>query len=95
MTLTQNKTSPGCSARLNDGLRSERQADVGREVQRRGAAAFQGLAEYADENEQQQDGSAGPAGDVRAAVLHLVWQGVFRADQSVPLSAATRLERAA
>jgi hypothetical protein len=36
-----------------------------------------------------------PAGDVRATVLHLEWQGVFRADLSVPLSAATRLERAA
>ena len=36
-----------------------------------------------------------PAGDVRAAVLHLVWRGVFRADLSVPLSAATWLERAA
>jgi len=36
-----------------------------------------------------------PAGAVRAAVLHLVWRGVFRADLSVPLSASTRLERAA
>jgi hypothetical protein len=37
----------------------------------------------------------GRAGEARAAVLHLVWRGVFRADLSVPLSAATRLERAA
>ena len=37
----------------------------------------------------------GRAGEVRAAVLHLVWRGVFRADLSVPLSAATVLERAA
>jgi hypothetical protein len=35
------------------------------------------------------------AGDVRAAVLHLLWRGVFRADLMVPLSSATRLERAA
>jgi hypothetical protein len=34
-------------------------------------------------------------GDVRAAVLHLVWRGVFRTDLLVPLSSATRLERAA
>jgi hypothetical protein len=37
----------------------------------------------------------GRAGEVRAAVLHLVWRGVFRADLSVPLSAGTVLERAA
>jgi len=37
----------------------------------------------------------GRAGEARAAVLHLVWRGVFRADLLVPLSAATRLERAA
>jgi hypothetical protein len=37
----------------------------------------------------------GRAGDARAAVLHLVWRGVFRTDLLVPLSAATRLERAA
>jgi len=37
----------------------------------------------------------GRGGDARAAVLHLVWRGVFRADLSAPLSAATRLERAA
>jgi hypothetical protein len=37
----------------------------------------------------------GRAGEVRAAVLHLVWRGVFRADLSVPLSAGTMLERAA
>jgi hypothetical protein len=37
----------------------------------------------------------GQAGDVRAAVLHLVWRGVFRADLSVPLSAVTRLDRVA
>lgn len=37
----------------------------------------------------------GRAGEVRAAVLHLVWRGVFRADLSVPLSADTMLERAA
>jgi len=37
----------------------------------------------------------GRAGATRAAVLHLVWRGMFRADLSVPLSAATRLERAA
>lgn len=37
----------------------------------------------------------GRAGDARAAVLHLVWRGVLRADLSVPLSAATWLERAA
>jgi hypothetical protein len=37
----------------------------------------------------------GRAGEARAAVLHLVWRGVFRADLSVPLSAATTLERAA
>jgi len=35
------------------------------------------------------------AGEARAAVLHLVWRGVFRADLSVPLWAGTRLERAA
>jgi hypothetical protein len=35
------------------------------------------------------------AGDVRAVVLHLLWRGVFRADLMVPLSSATRLERAA
>jgi hypothetical protein len=35
------------------------------------------------------------AGDARAAVLHLVWRGVFRTDLLVPLSSATRLERAA
>lgn len=35
------------------------------------------------------------AGDARAAVLHLLWRGVFRADLMVPLSSATRLERAA
>jgi hypothetical protein len=40
-------------------------------------------------------GWPGRAGEARAAVLHLVWQGVFRADLSVPLSAATTLERAA
>lgn len=34
-------------------------------------------------------------GDVRAAVLHVVWRGVFRTDLLVPLSSATRLERAA
>jgi hypothetical protein len=37
----------------------------------------------------------GREGDARAAVLHLVWRGTLRADLSVPLSAATRLERAA
>ncbi len=37
----------------------------------------------------------GRAGEARAAVLHLVWRGVFRTDLLVPLSAATRLERAA
>jgi hypothetical protein len=37
----------------------------------------------------------GRAGEARAARLHLVWRGVFRADLSVPLSAATMLERAA
>jgi hypothetical protein len=37
----------------------------------------------------------GRAGEVRAALLHLVWRGAFRADLSVPLSAATVLERAA
>jgi hypothetical protein len=36
----------------------------------------------------------GRAGEVRAAVLHLVWRGMFRADLSVPLSAGTMLERA-
>jgi hypothetical protein len=35
------------------------------------------------------------APDVRAAALHLVWRGVFRADLGTPLSAATVLERAA
>jgi hypothetical protein len=40
-------------------------------------------------------GWPGGAGDARAAVLHLVWRGVFRADLSGPLSAGTRLERAA
>ena len=35
------------------------------------------------------------AGDVRAAALHLVWRGVFRAELETPLSAATVLERAA
>lgn len=35
------------------------------------------------------------AGDVRAAALHLVWRGVFRAGLETPLSAATMLERAA
>lgn len=35
------------------------------------------------------------SGEVRAAALHLVWQGVFRVDLSVPLSSATVLERAA
>ena len=39
-------------------------------------------------------GWPGRAGEVRAAVLHLVWRGVFRADLSVPLSSATILERA-
>jgi hypothetical protein len=39
-------------------------------------------------------GWPGRAGEARAAVLHLVWRGVFRADLSVPLSAATLLERA-
>ena len=34
-------------------------------------------------------------GDVRAAVLHLVWRGVFRTGLLVALSSATRLERAA
>ena len=34
-------------------------------------------------------------GDARAAVLHLLWRGVFRTDLMVPLSSATRLERAA
>lgn len=38
------------------------------------------------------DGPA--AGDVRAAALHLVWQGVFRIDLQAPLSAASMLERA-
>lgn len=42
-----------------------------------------------------EDAWPGQAGDARAAVLHLIWRGVFRADLSVPLSAATRLERAA
>jgi len=37
----------------------------------------------------------GRPGDARAAVLHLIWRGAFRADLAVPLSAATRLERAA
>jgi hypothetical protein len=37
----------------------------------------------------------GRVGEVRAALLHLVWRGAFRADLSVPLSAATVLERAA
>ena len=37
----------------------------------------------------------GCAGEVRAAVLHLAWRGVFCADLSVPLSAATVLVRAA
>ncbi|HET9966638.1 MAG TPA: TnsA-like heteromeric transposase endonuclease subunit [Streptosporangiaceae bacterium] len=41
-----------------------------------------------------EDAWPGRAGEARAAVLHLVWQGVFRTDLSVPLSAATRLERA-
>jgi predicted RNA binding protein YcfA (HicA-like mRNA interferase family) len=35
------------------------------------------------------------AGDVRAAALHLVWRGVFRAGLETPLSAATVLERVA
>jgi hypothetical protein len=35
------------------------------------------------------------AGDARAAVLHLLWRGVLRTDLMVPLSSATRLERAA
>ncbi|GAB3767446.1 TnsA-like heteromeric transposase endonuclease subunit [Microlunatus parietis] len=35
------------------------------------------------------------AEDVRAAALHLVWRGVFRADLDAPLSAATVLEHAA
>lgn len=35
------------------------------------------------------------AGDARAAVLHLLWRGVFRTGLMVPLSSATRLERAA
>lgn len=34
------------------------------------------------------------AGDARAAVLHLLWRGVFRTDLLVPMSSATRLERA-
>lgn len=34
-------------------------------------------------------------GDVRPAALHLLWRGVFRTDLQVPLSAATKLERAA
>jgi hypothetical protein len=34
------------------------------------------------------------AGDARAAVLHLLWRSVFRTDLLVPLSSATRLERA-
>ncbi len=34
------------------------------------------------------------AGDARAAVLHLLWRGVFRTGLMVPLSSATRLERA-
>lgn len=42
-----------------------------------------------------EQGWPGQAGDVRAAVLHLLWRGVFRADLLVPLSSATRLERAA
>lgn len=37
----------------------------------------------------------GHGGEARAAVLYLVWWGAFRADLSVPLSAATMLERAA
>lgn len=37
----------------------------------------------------------GRPADVRAAVLHLIWKGEFRADLLSPLSAATRLERAA
>lgn len=35
------------------------------------------------------------ADDARAAVLHLLWRGVFRTDLMMPLSSATRLERAA
>jgi len=42
-----------------------------------------------------EDAWPGQASDARAAVLHLIWRGVFRADLSVPLSAATRLEWAA
>jgi hypothetical protein len=34
-------------------------------------------------------------GDARAAVLHLLWRGVFRGDLMVPLSSATRVARAA
>lgn len=37
----------------------------------------------------------GRAGEARVAVLRLVWRGVLRADLLAPLSAATRLERAA
>jgi hypothetical protein len=37
----------------------------------------------------------GRAGEARAAVLHLVWRGVLRADLLAPLSAATMLARAA
>jgi hypothetical protein len=35
------------------------------------------------------------AAEVRAAALHLLWRGVFRADLSIPLSASTVVERAA
>ncbi len=36
----------------------------------------------------------GRVDEAGAAVLDLVWRGVFDADLPVPLSAATRLERA-
>jgi hypothetical protein len=39
-------------------------------------------------------GWPGRAGDVRAAVLHLIWRGVFRTGLLAPLSAATSLEQA-
>lgn len=42
-----------------------------------------------------EQGWPGRAGDARAAVLHLMWRGMFGADLSLPLSAATRLERGA
>ncbi|MGH3266425.1 MAG: hypothetical protein ACRDNS_31030, partial [Trebonia sp.] len=35
------------------------------------------------------------SGEARAAALHLLWRGVFRADLSAALSAETMLERAA